>query len=316
MANEVVPFGSTGLVPHNMDEALRLAEFMSRARTVPKHLQDSPGDCLMAIEQAMRWGMSPFAVAQATSIISGKLMFEGKLVAAAVETSGAIVGQLEYEFSGEGDARAVKVSGTRRGETNPRTVTVVLKEARTNNEMWRRQPDQQLVYHGARVWARRWTPAVILGVYSREEMGPIIEHNGPTVEHEAVNAEAPLRAAAADMPRAPRVADPQVYETPTPPQGPMAPRTRGQFLDALSIALNDAKSAEEADRLLCSEDVMRAKETFTNGLKERLDGLVSRALAKWWAEPPVDALAKWAEPPVDADPFGEVEINGAEKAQA
>ena len=57
--NEIAPYSSTGLVPHNMDEALRLAEFMARARTVPKHLQDSPGDCLMAIEQAklrrQRW---------------------------------------------------------------------------------------------------------------------------------------------------------------------------------------------------------------------------------------------------------------------
>jgi RecT family len=293
--NEVVPFGSTGLVPHNMDEALRLAEFMSRARTVPKHLQDSPGDCLMAIEQAMRWGMSPFAVAQATSIISGKLMFEGKLVAAAVETSGAIVGQLEYEFSGEGDARAVKVSGTRRGETNPRTITIVLKEARTNNEMWKRQPDQQLCYHGARVWARRWTPAVILGVYSREEMGPIIDsHAEDVTPRQAINTEVPLRAAAADMPRAPKVADPQVYEASQQNQKTeevrQQPRTRGQFLDALSIALNDARSAEEMDRILCSEDVMRAKEAFTNGLKERLDGLISRALAKWWTDPPEDEL--------------------------
>ena len=106
MTNEIAPYSTTGLVPHNMDEALRLAEFMARARTVPKHLQDSPGDCLMAIEQAMRWGMSPFAVAQATSVISGKLMFEGKLVAAAVESSGAIVGSIDYTFAGEGEGRS------------------------------------------------------------------------------------------------------------------------------------------------------------------------------------------------------------------
>ena len=171
MSNEVAPYtGSAGLVPHNMDEALRLAEFMGRARTVPKHLQDSPGDCLMVVELAMRWGMSPFAVAQGTSVISGKLMIEGKLVAAAVESSGAIVGHIDYDFAGEGEGRTITVSATRRGETNPRTVTIALKEARTNNEMWKRQPDQQLVYHGVRVWARRWAPAVILGVYSREEM--------------------------------------------------------------------------------------------------------------------------------------------------
>ena len=161
--NALVPLTTSGLVPKSMDEALRLAEFMAKARTVPKHLQDSPGDCLMVVELAMRWGMSPFAVAQGTSVISGKLMLEGKMVAAAVETSGAIVGHIDYSYAGEGEARAITVSATRRGETNPRTVTVTLKEAKTNNEMWKRQPDQQLAYHGVRVWARRWTPSVILG---------------------------------------------------------------------------------------------------------------------------------------------------------
>ena len=225
---DAAPFvPGTGLVPRSMDEALRLAEFMSRARTVPKHLQDSPGDCLMVVELAMRWGMSPFAVAQGTSVISGKLMIEGKLVAAAVEASGAIVGHIDYAFTGEGDARAITVSATRRGETNPREVIVALKEARTGNEMWKRQPDQQLVYHGVRVWARRWTPAVILGVYAREEMGPIIDGTAetlteapqpPSSPRDALNAQIPLRSAAAATPRAPRKADPEVYDAAPDPR--------------------------------------------------------------------------------------------------
>jgi hypothetical protein len=192
-----------------MDEALRLAEFMAKARTVPKHLQDSPGDCLMVVELAMRWGMSPFAVAQGTSVISGKLMIEGKLVAAAVESSGAISGHIDYAFHGEGETRSIEVAATRRGETSPRLVTVTLKEARTSNDMWKRQPDQQLVYHGTRVWARRWTPAVILGVYSREEMGIIIDGQSEEVldDRDALNASVPIRPAAAATPRPPRVAE-------------------------------------------------------------------------------------------------------------
>ena len=220
--NALTTVTTTSLVPHNMDEALRLAEFMAKARTVPKHLQDSPGDCLMVVELAMRWGMCPFAVAQGTSVISGKLMFEGKLVAAAVESSGAITGQFDYDFAGEGEARAITVTATRRGETNSRSVTVALKDARTNNEMWKRQPDQQLVYHGVRVWARRWTPSVILGVYAREEMGgPIIDGQSEEVpdERDTLNASIPVtkpvtlnKAAASDMRRAPKVTE----KAPTP----------------------------------------------------------------------------------------------------
>ena len=237
-------YAPSTLVPASLSEAVRFAEMMSQARTVPKHLQSSPGDCLMVVEQAMRWGMSPFAVAQATSVISGKLMFEGKLVAAAVETSGAITGHLDYEFGGAGETRTVTVSATRRGETSPRSVSVALKEARTNNEMWKRQPDQQLVYHGARVWARRWTPAVILGVYSREEMGPIIEgeveppHAGPTIEAKAEPHDE----------RMARLAP--TYDTPQPdddaPQYPFATKKGGRIFTTGSEWMENWRRTVEA----------------------------------------------------------------------
>lgn len=160
---------SNGLVPGNVREAMDLAEFMAGGKLVPNHLQKSPADCLMVIEQAMRWGMSPFAVAQATSVIQGKLMFEGKLVAAAVHSSGILAGRLSYEFKGAGDSRAITVSGTLKGEGAPRSIEVAFKDAKTANQMWQKQPDQQLVYHGTRVWARRHAPEVMLGVYSPEE---------------------------------------------------------------------------------------------------------------------------------------------------
>lgn len=186
--NAIVPAGTYSLVPNSMDEAIRLAKAMASAKLVPKHLQDDVGSCLMVVEQAMRWGMSPFAVAQCTSSISGKLMWEGKLVAAAVENCGAIEGHFDYKFSGEGDARCITVSALRRGEAQPREITIFIKDVRTSNEWWKKQPDQMLVYSGTRNWARRWTPAAILGVYSPEEFdrstGRITDDTGPVIEHE------------------------------------------------------------------------------------------------------------------------------------
>ena len=161
---------SNPMMPSTFEGAMKLAEMMSRGKLVPSHLQNQPSDCLMVIEQAMRFGMSPFAVAQATSVISGKLMLEGKLVAAAVHTSGVLAGRLSYDFTGDGQGRTVRVSGTLRGEQQPREVSVSVAEAATANQLWKKQPDQQLVYHGTRVWARRFVPEVMLGVYSPEEM--------------------------------------------------------------------------------------------------------------------------------------------------
>lgn len=159
---------TNGLIPRNMQEAFQLAEMMARGKMMPEHLKN-PGDALMVVEQAMRWQMSPFAVAQSTFNIKGKLLFAGTIVAAAIENSGAIQGLIDYQFSGEGPTRKITVIATRKGEAEPRTVDVALKDAQTGNDIWKKQPDQQLVYHGARVWARRWTPGVMLGVYTPEE---------------------------------------------------------------------------------------------------------------------------------------------------
>jgi len=263
MNNAVTVPVTSALVPRDMDGAFRLAEMMARGKMVPDHLKGSAADCFMVIEQAMRWNMSPFAVAQCTSSIKGKLMFEGKLVAAAVESSGAIVGNLDYTFTGTGDDRVIKVSGRRVGDAEVKTVEVKLRDARTDNPLWKRQPDQQLVYHGVRVWARRWTPAVILGVYSREEMGTpeADEYVGTTIDAVAE----PVRQT-----------EPVTYETPG--------TTPGQFLDALEAALNAAQTADAVDAIQAHPRVQKAMDAFTNGHKARLLTIMTEAIHR--TEPP------------------------------
>ena len=181
--------GALALLPQNQRDAMDLAAMMAKAGFFPKELQ-SPGACLFVVEQAMRWNMSPYAVATEMSFPQGKPMFSGKLVAAAVQSSGAINGRLHYTYSGEGEARAVTVSGTLRGEDAPVSVDVRLRDARTNNQHWTKSPDQMLAYHGARVWARRYCPEVMLGVYAPEEMDeapappPMPPARGPVVDQE------------------------------------------------------------------------------------------------------------------------------------
>jgi hypothetical protein len=167
------PSSLPSLAPRNIDEAVRLAQMMAKGRLVPAHLQDSPADCLMVIEQAVRWRMSPLAVAQCTSVIHGKLMHEGKLVAAVLNTSGLLATRLQYTFKGEGANRTVTVSARLVGETDVRVLEVRLADVVTKNDAWRSQPDQQLCYSGARVWARRYVPEVMLGVYVPEEFDDV-----------------------------------------------------------------------------------------------------------------------------------------------
>lgn len=242
--------GGNALVPTSMADAIRLAEMMSRAKMVPAHLQGHPGDCLMVVEQAGRWGMSPFAVAQCTSVIQGKLMYEGKLVAAALHTSGALKTRLEYLYSGEGADRTVTVSAVLAGEDAPRTLPVRLADAKTTNKVWITQPDQQLAYHGARVWARRYAPEVMLGVYAPEEMeAPPTPYAGPTVDGTA--------------------------EPVAPAEPPK--RTVRQFLDELEVELRDAENWEAVSGIANRVEVLTAMDKLTNGAHERLSDMLDAA---------------------------------------
>lgn len=164
--------GSTqnALVPTSMTEAIRLAEFMAKSQMLPDHLCGKPSDCLMVVMQSQRWGMDPFAVAQCTSTVHGKLCYEGKLVAAAMYATGIIAGRLQYEFSGTGQSRTVTVTGRPRGAKIDQVVTGSISAWRTSNDNWNKIPDDMLVYRGTRQWARRYAPEAMLGVYTPDEI--------------------------------------------------------------------------------------------------------------------------------------------------
>jgi RecT family len=288
--NAIVPATSgSSLVPTSLDGAVRLAEMMSRGKLVPSHLHNSPGDCLMVVEQAMRWGMSPFAVAQCTSVISGKLMFEGKLVAAALHSSGILTGRLEYEFSGAGDTRAIVVRGTLRGETKAREFALTFKEARTSNGMWVKQPDQQLVYAATRGWARRHASEVMLGVYSPEEFeaaapdtfaGTTIDaapETAPQGSREAINASVPLA-------------------EPSPQK-----RTVKDWLTDVKRDLDLAPDLAAVNAVVDREDVQKALGTFRNGALTQLNEMIRGARDGMTPlSPPVDEGDGWPGPDVPA----------------
>lgn len=171
MPDEIVhvPSSQQGIMPKSLEAAMNLANLMASAKLVPLHLQKSPGDCLLVINQACRWGLDPMTVAQSTCVVSGKLCYEGKLVAAVLVSTGAIKGRPDYEFSGEGDNRTIKISAmTNDGKV--RTLTGTVKDWKSNNRYWQSQPDDMLIYRGIRQWARRYAPEAMLGIYTPDEM--------------------------------------------------------------------------------------------------------------------------------------------------
>lgn len=264
--NALTPSNVGGsLMPRDMQSAMQLANMMATGKLVPPHLQRSPGDCLMVIEQAMRWGMSPFAVAQCTSVIQGKLMFEGKLVSAALHSSGIMANRLEYEFTGSGDTRAVTARGMLRGEDKPREMTCTLKEAKTSNSMWAKQPDQQLVYFATRAWARRHASEVMLGVYSPEEFEalPATQFAGTTIEAEQST-----------------TMGQQIGDSLPDHSTATKRKTWAELLGEIEEAFRTSYTREEVDHTLASDQVQKALDSARNGTKEKLDTLIKAAMER------------------------------------
>ncbi len=157
----------------SMDKMLRLAEQMACSKlSVPEHLRGNVGDCLAIITQAMLWNMNPFAVAQKTHVVSGRLGYEAQLVIAVVQNSGAIRGAFRFETRGEGPAIEVRAGAVLRGETEITWGEWLSASSVTtkNSPLWKTNVAQQMSYLQAKNWSRLYCPGAILGVYSIDEL--------------------------------------------------------------------------------------------------------------------------------------------------
>lgn len=177
MTNELatIPSGvPTWMNPENLAQALELARMFADSGLVPTHLQDNPGGILLIMDQAQRWGMSPLAVLQGSSVVHGKLCYEGKLVHAALLAAGVIKEPLRFDYSGKekSEAREVTISGilASTGQLRDHKGTVTDWKTTGKGSPW--MPgnyDKMLAYRGTREWARMHAPTVMVGVMTQDE---------------------------------------------------------------------------------------------------------------------------------------------------
>ncbi len=182
-----------------LDRITRFAELMATGRcTIPKELQDNPGDCLAISLQAAAWQMNPFAVAQKSHVIKGKIGYEAQLVNAVITRHAPITGRPQFAYSdgweqvlnkfkvvqGNNGPYTVpnwspadeaglwcEISATMTGEDEPRVLRMMLSQAHPRlSTQWATDPKQQLSYTALKKWARLHCPDVVLGIYTPEEI--------------------------------------------------------------------------------------------------------------------------------------------------
>jgi hypothetical protein len=157
----------------SLDRIERIAVRMAEGRmTVPEYLRGNVGDCMAIAMQAMLWNMDPFAVAQKTHIVGGRLGYEAQLVNAVLQNSGAIRNAPAYEYRGDGSALECRVGCVLRGEEVMRwgEWLSVASVTTKNSPLWKTNPRQQMGYLQVKNWARAFAPGAILGVYTVDEL--------------------------------------------------------------------------------------------------------------------------------------------------
>jgi hypothetical protein len=170
--------GGVTFLPRTMQECVDFATIMSKSDfAIPPQFRRNPGACLAVVIQSCRWEADPFGVIQKAYITKSKggderLAYEAQLIAAVVNTRAGLAGRLQLIYSGDGSTRKVKVIGrfADTGEERDVETPTVGKIKVKNSPLWESDPDQQLAYYGMRAWGRRWTPEVLLGMYTPEEL--------------------------------------------------------------------------------------------------------------------------------------------------
>jgi hypothetical protein len=149
---------------------LELARAFADSKMVPDHFKKSVGDCYIAINLAGRYGMEVWTLMQELYLINGKPMMSGKLATAILNHS--LADPLRPVYSGEGDDRTITLTGRPENEVTPLAVSLKVKDAKTGNEQWKKNPDQMLMYAASRMWGRRYTPDILLGIVFDDEEIP------------------------------------------------------------------------------------------------------------------------------------------------
>lgn len=158
---------------------VKVAEIFAKSKLVPQQFQGNTGDCLIALQMAMRMQVDPFMLMQAMYVVHGKPGIEAKMAIALCNSKGIFRGPIRYELSGSGTSRGCTAWAIDR-ETGGRleeTVTMDIAEregwTKKSGSKWLTIPDLMLKYRSAAWLIRTHCPEVLMGLHTKEELQDI-----------------------------------------------------------------------------------------------------------------------------------------------
>lgn len=164
----------------------RMASMFSKSSIVPQNFRgnENIGNCVIAIDMAMRMNANPLMVMQNLYVVHGNPSFSSKFLIATINASKRY-STLQYEWKGEENTddwscRVVAYDITDKERKHPLYGTwISLKMAKDEGwstkagSKWKTMPSQMLMYRAAAFWQRAYCPEISMGFLSTEELHDI-----------------------------------------------------------------------------------------------------------------------------------------------
>lgn len=163
------------------EHMFRLASAMAQATLIPDHLRrnkhrefeanEIKANCFRIVNQALRWGVDPFSIVDDTYVVGGKLCYQSKVIAALINIKAPLKKRLSKTFTGKegADDFTITVAGTFIGDDDLKTTTMSVGYAKTENQLWKKNPRLKLWYSAVIQWAREYTPELIVGIFTDDD---------------------------------------------------------------------------------------------------------------------------------------------------
>jgi hypothetical protein len=172
----------------------------SGGASVNKEIAQNHSDCMAIVVKSDMWGMNPYTVMEKSHVVKGKMGHESQLISAVGHKFAPLKERLRDEYVGDWtkidhktsmqqsenapgkyaiktwsnadeDGLGIIISGTLKGESEPRKLKVKLSScAVRNSTLWVTFPQQQIYYFAVKMWFRKYCPEAIMGMYSPDEL--------------------------------------------------------------------------------------------------------------------------------------------------
>jgi hypothetical protein len=179
------------------EQAQRVAQVFANSTMVPDHFQKNLGNCMIALNYAMRIKADPFMVMQSMYIVHGRPGIEGKLVEAVINASGKYAEPLQYvwldpednevprktvlehkNFQGYGCQAYTKDAKSGQKVTGPKITWQLVKAEGwydKNGSKWQTMPEMMFIYRAASWFGNKNCPELKLGMATVEELHDSID---------------------------------------------------------------------------------------------------------------------------------------------